>query len=62
MQMCPECGNYYDESESARCPFCDDYDDRETYHIVYDSEAGEALELTDDEFEDFKKTHPEYDI
>ena len=22
MQMCPECGNYYDESEYAKCPNC----------------------------------------
>lgn len=22
MQMCPECGSYYDESEYAKCPNC----------------------------------------
>lgn len=60
MQMCPECGRYYDESEYARCPHCSDYDDRPTYHIVYDSEKGEAVSLSDDEFEEFKETHPEY--
>ena len=59
MQMCPECGKIYDESEGP-CPFCYDYDDRETYHIVYDSQLGKALTLSGREYEEFKKTHPEY--
>ncbi len=60
MQMCPNCGNYYDESEDSRCPFCNDNDDRPVLHIVVDNETGKALDLTDEEFEKFKKTHPEY--
>lgn len=60
MQMCPECGRVYDESESAGCPYCYDHDDGPTYYIVYDSERGEALSLTAEEFEAFKETHPEY--
>lgn len=60
MQMCPECGRLYDESENATCPFCYRYDPRPTYHIVYDSDQGKALTLTDEEYEEFKKTHPEY--
>lgn len=39
MQMCPECGTYYDESEYAKCPNChpasgNPYDDV----IVWDNE------------------------
>lgn len=60
MQMCPECGRIYDESEYAKCPFCYKDDDEPKYYIVYDSEREEALSLSDDEFEEFKKTHPEY--
>ena len=60
MQMCPECGKYYDESEDSRCPFCCASDDRPVLHIVFDREKGEALDLTDEEYEEFKKTHPEY--
>lgn len=61
MQMCPDCGKVYDESEYSRCPFCyDEEDTRETYHIVYDHEQGKALSLSGDEFEEFKKTHPDY--
>lgn len=60
MQMCPECGNYYDESESCKCPFCNSADDREILHIVYDSDLRQALSLSSKEYEEFKKTHPEY--
>lgn len=61
MQMCPNCERVYDESEDYRCPYChDDWDTRETRHIVYDSDRGEALSLSDSEYEEFKKTHPEY--
>lgn len=60
MQMCPECDRIYDESESAGCPYCCGYDERPTHHIVYDSDLGKALELTDEEYEKFKEGHPEY--
>lgn len=61
MQMCPNCENYYDESEYGRCPYCHPFDDdREQYHIVYDNKMGKALELSDSEYEKFKKTHPGY--
>ena len=59
MQMCPECEYIYDESEYSRCPYCSS-EDKEIIHIVYDSDLGKALELTDDDYEEFKKTHPEY--
>lgn len=59
MQMCPECDKVYDESEYCRCPYCHDEDDGGTIHIVCDDEQG-VLELTDDEYEEFKITHPEY--
>lgn len=57
MQMCPNCDKVYDESEYSHCPYC--YDDSETIHIVCDDD-GSVLELTDDEFEEFKKTHKGY--
>lgn len=59
MQMCPFCDRVYDESEYSRCPYCHD-DDREVVHIVYDDEAEEVLELSDEEYEEFKKTHEGY--
>ena len=60
MKMCPDCYGTYDESEYSRCPYCNDFDDGETYHIVYDDKLGEALSLTDAEYEEFKRTHPGY--
>ena len=60
MQMCPDCGRVYDESEDGRCPYCYSDDSGPTYHIVYDHDLGKALQLTDDEYEEFKETHPEY--
>ncbi|MBQ8167915.1 hypothetical protein IJZ97_00650 [bacterium] len=61
MQMCPFCGKVYDESEYSKCPVChpDSYGGSKMY-IVYDRDLGCALELTEDELEEFKKTHPEY--
>lgn len=53
MQMCPDCDRVYDESEYCHCPYC--YDDSETIHIVCDD--GSVLELTDDEYKEFKMTH-----
>lgn len=60
MQMCPYCDKVYDESEYSRCPYCHDDDDGEKVHIVYDDKTDEVLNLTDDEYEEFKKTHPGY--
>lgn len=60
MQMCPECESIYDESEYCKCPYCSDEDYGERINIVYDSNTNEVLELTDDEFEEFKESHPEY--
>lgn len=51
MQMCPNCDKVYDESEYSRCPYCNDDDYGERIHIVYDDNIGEALELTDEEYE-----------
>ena len=60
MQMCPYCGHVYDESEYDGCPNCNKYDSRPTYHIVYDDNLGKALSLDEEEYEEFKKTHPGY--
>ncbi len=60
MQMCPDCNKIYDESEYSHCPYCYREDSRESYHIVYDDKLGEALTLSDAEYEEFKKTHPGY--
>lgn len=60
MQMCPWCNKVYDESEYSRCPYCYPDNHREQIHIVYDDNIGKVLELTDEEYEDFKKTHPGY--
>lgn len=57
MQMCPFCDKVYDESEYSRCPYC--HPDIETIHIVCDDD-GTVLELTDAEYEEFKKTHKGY--
>ena len=60
MQMCPDCGRVYDESEYAKCPRCyDDYGYQEVVYIVTDDD-GKVLELSKDEFEEFKRTHPGY--
>ena len=58
--MCPFCGCVYDESEDSQCPNCYKGDSRATGHIVYDDKLGKALALTDEEYEEFKKTHPDY--
>lgn len=55
--MCPNCDRVYDESEYSRCPYC--YEKREKIHIVCDDD-GSVLELTDDEYEIFKKSHKGY--
>lgn len=54
MQMCPDCGRIYDESDYAKCPYCDtedfadedidEYDDMEDYvdpgyEYVYDEDG-----------------------
>ena len=57
MQMCPFCDKVYDESEYSRCPRC--YEDVQTIHIVCDDD-GTVLELTDAEYEVFKRTHKGY--
>ena len=59
MQMCPWCDKVYDESEYSRCPYCHDDDAGERINIVCDDD-GEVLELTDAEYEEFKKTHKGY--
>ncbi len=59
MQMCPDCDKVYDESEYSHCPYCYDDYDGERINIVFD-DNGTVLELTDDEFEEFKKTHKGY--
>lgn len=59
MQMCPNCNKVYDESEYSRCPYCHKNDEVERINIVYDDKQG-VLELTDEEYEEFKKTHPDY--
>lgn len=60
MQMCPDCGSVYDESEYSHCPYCYDDDSDLTSYIVYDEEAGETRSLSASEYEEFKTTHPEY--
>lgn len=60
MQTCGECGKVYDESEYAKCPYCYGDDYGTMIHIVFDDAAGEVKELTDEEYEEFKKTHPDY--
>ncbi len=60
MQMCPNCDKVYDESEYSVCPYCNYSYSGKTIHIVYDDDIGKALELTDEEYEEFKKTHPGY--
>ena len=60
MQMCPNCNKIYDESEYSKCPFCHDEDTRPVYHIVYDRDLGKALSLTGKDYEEFVRTHPEY--
>ena len=58
MQMCPMCDRVYDESEYSRCPFC--HPDRgERINIVCDDD-GTVLNLTDAEFEEFKKNPSGY--
>lgn len=32
MQMCPDCGDVYDESEYAKCPNCHPVDDGYYYY------------------------------
>lgn len=59
MQVCPNCNSVYDESEYSKCPYCHNKDSG-TIHIVYDDSIGSALNLTDVEYEEFKKRHPEY--
>lgn len=60
MQMCPYCNKVYDETEYSRCPCCYPDESREQIHIVYDDKIDKVLELTNEEYEDFKKTHPGY--
>ena len=59
MQMCPWCDTVYDESEYSKCPKCHPDCDVEKTHIVI-GDDGTAIELTDAEFEEFKKTHKGY--
>ena len=44
MQMCPDCGKIYDESEYAHCPFC----------------SGECIESEDEEWEEFEDPGYDY--
>lgn len=61
MTMCPYCDKVYDESEDSKCPYCNNEEyGGSKVNIVYDDKEGKALELSDEEYEEFKKTHPEY--
>lgn len=60
MQTCPQCDRVYDESESVGCPYRNDQNDCPTYHTIHDFKRGEALELPDDELEELRPSHPEY--
>lgn len=60
MIMCPYCDKVYDESEYSKCPYCSDDDYGRKVNIVYDDKQGKALELDDEEYEQFKKTHQDY--
>ena len=45
MQMCPECGRVYDESEYSKCPYCKGFFFiKKNYHIVYDYEKEESVD------------------
>ena len=57
--MCPNCDKVYDESEYSHCPYCYDDYDNERINIVCDGD-GTVLELTDAEYDEFKKTHKGY--
>ena len=59
MQMCPWSDTVYDESEYSKCPRCHPDDNVEKIHIVCDDD-GTVLELTDAEYDEFKKTHKGY--
>lgn len=60
MQMCPDCDKVYDASEYSKCPHCNNDESMEKINIVYDDKIGKALSLTDEEYEEFKKSHPDY--
>lgn len=43
MQMCPDCGRVYDESEYSKCPYCHRNGNFDTdYVIVYDRDEHRA--------------------
>ena len=60
MQVCGNCGKAYDESEYSKCPDCHPEENNSKINIVYDDKTGQVQELTDEEYEEFKKTHPDY--
>lgn len=55
MQMCPDCGKVYDESEYAGCPRCypDRDNGRERTVIVYDRDEGRAKCVPESEAEKY---------
>lgn len=60
MQQCPRCNKVYDESEDGVCPYCERYNDpRPTYYVVYDKDLGQTLTLTGNDYEEYKRNHPE---
>ena len=52
MQMCPDCGNVYDESDYASCPYCDDDVDEGSSHSIYEALREFATGLVGSESED----------
>ncbi len=60
MQMCPECDEYYDESEYAKCPYCHGgYDTQEKRYYIPTENPGEYLEVTEEEYEQWLNDQPD---
>lgn len=49
MQQCGDCLKVYDESESARCPYCSGDEDEYTHLIVFDRAEGIAKSVPKEE-------------
>lgn len=48
MQMCPDCGRVYDESEYSKCPFCSNDDYKRRYHKVIKNASSMELQTVKD--------------
>ena len=62
MQMCGVCMKVYDESEYAKCPYCNRDKDEYTHVIVFDKKTGKAKSVPKEEAHLYEQTSIDFEL